>query len=234
LNTTQAPLDDEKVRQALSLAIDRDALAHKVLRDGQQPAYSLTPPGMPHYTPPHVLRTDLAEAKRLLAETAFGRDGATAKIELLYNTSDNLRLIAEALQQMWQRDLGIHVELLNQEYKVVLSERRAGHYQMILGDWVGDYLDASTFLDPWRSSSPNNFTGWSDSDYDASLFAAEREPDAATRADLMAKAERRLLEAAPVIPLYYNPHTYLLQTSVRGWHPTLLDRHPYKAVWLQP
>lgn len=234
LNTTHAPFDDERFRRALSLAIDRAALTTKVLRDGQQPAVSITPPGLPGYTPPSVARYDPVEAKRLLAETPYGHGQPMPTIQLLFNTSENLRVIAEALQGMWQRELGLNVQLINEEFKVVLSDRAAGHYQILLSDWVGDFLDPLTFLDPWRTDSANNHTGWGSVDYDALLFAAARNADPAARAAQLQQAETLLLSAAPIIPLYYNPHTFLLQPAVKGWYPTLLDHHPYKAVWLQP
>ncbi len=234
LNTRRPPLDDVRVRRALALAIDRTALVEKVLRAGQEPATAITPPGLPEYTPPTGLGTNPENARRLLADAGFANGQDLPPIELLFNTSENLRVIAEAIQEMWRRELGIRVQLVNQEYKVVLSQRRAGQYQLLLSDWVGDYLDATTFLDPWRTGSANNHTGWGSSEYDGLLFAAARTPDQASRAAQLRKAEALLLEAAPVIPLYYNTHTYLLQTSVKGWHSTLLDHHPYKDVWLEP
>jgi oligopeptide transport system substrate-binding protein len=234
LNTTRRPLDDDRVRRALSLAIDRDALVQHVLHGGQSPATAITPPGLPGYTPPSGPAFDANAAATLLAEAGYPRGQGLPTIELLFNSSENLRIVAEALQEMWRRELGVHVQLVNQEFKVVLSERRAGHYQLLLSDWVGDYLDASTFLDPWRSDSGNNHTGWSNVDYDALLFAAARNPDPAARTAQLEKAEALLLNAAPIIPLYYNAHTFLLQPAVKGWHPTLLDHHPYKSVWLEP
>jgi oligopeptide transport system substrate-binding protein len=134
---------------------------------------------------------------------------------------------------MWRRELGVNVRLLNQEMKTVLAERRSGRYQILLSDWVGDYRDASTFLDVWRGDSSNNHTGWSNADYDSLLFAAARTADPAARARLLQRAETLLLDAAPIIPLYFNPHVFLLQPSVHGWYPNVLDHHPYKSVWLQ-
>jgi oligopeptide transport system substrate-binding protein len=233
LNTTQPVLADARVRRALALAIDRSALVEKVLHGGQEPATAITPRGLPGYTPPPGLATDSAAARQLLSDAGYGPDHPLPHLILLFNTSENLRLVAEALQEMWRRELGITVELVNQEYKVVLSERRAGHFQLILGDWVGDYLDASTFLTPWQRDSPNNHTGWGSAEYDALLFAAMRDANLATRALAMQKAEALLLDAAPIIPLFYNAHTFLLQPSVKGWQPTLLDHHPYKDVWLE-
>jgi oligopeptide transport system substrate-binding protein len=85
----------------------------------------------------------------------------------------------------------------------------------------------------WRSDSGNNHTGWSNSNYDQLLDQAERATNPAARAGIFLKAETLLLTAAPIIPLYYNTHVFLLQPSVQGWHPTLLDHHPYKYVYLE-
>lgn len=233
LNVRQAPLNNEKVRRALALAVDRAAIVQKLLRGGQLPADSITPPGLPGYTPPRGPAPNLDAARALLAEAGYPGGRGLPPLEMLHNTSANNRLIAEAVQEMWRRDLGLDVRLVNQEYKVVLAERRAGRYQILLGDWVGDYLDATTFLDLWRGDSGNNHTGWASQDYDALLFAAARTADPAARAAQLQRAEAIVLAAAPVIPIYFNTHVFLAQPSVKGWHPTLLDHHPYKHVWLE-
>jgi len=233
-NTRQAPLNNERVRRALSLALDRTAIVEKVLRGGQLPATSLTPPGMPDYTPPDVVRSDVAAARALLTEAGFPGGKGLPTLEILFNTSGNHRLIAEAIQEMWRRELGIEVKMVNQEFKVVLAERRAGRFQILLSDWVGDYLDATTFLDLWRSDSGNNHTGWANSEYDALLFTAARNPDPVARAQQLQRAETIMLNAAPVAPIYFNTHVFLLHPAVKGWNSTLLDHHPYKHVWLEP
>lgn len=233
-NTRHAPLNNERVRRALSLAIDRTTIVEKVLRGGQLPATSLTPPGLPDYTPPDVVRSDPEAARALLAEAGFPGGKGLPALEILFNTSGNHRLIAEAIQEMWRRELGLDVKMVNQEFKVVLAERRAGRFQILLSDWVGDYLDATTFLDLWRSDSGNNHTGWANPEYDALLFSAARNPDPAARAQQLQRAEALMLNAAPAVPIYFNTHVFLLHPSVKGWNSTLLDHHPYKHVWLEP
>lgn len=232
-NIRRAPLGDERIRRALSLAIDRTALVEKVLRGGQIAAAAFTPPNLPGYTPPSAPLLDFNAARALLTEAGYPGGKGLPPLELLFNTSENHRLLAEAIQEMWRRELGVEVRLVNQEFKVTIAERSAGRYQIMISDWVGDYLDPSTFLDLFLSSSGNNHTGWSSSDYDARLFAAARSVDSSTRAVQLQQAEMLLLKAAPIAPLYYNSHLFLLHPSVRGWHPTLLDHHPYKHVWLE-
>ena len=233
LNLRRPPFGDDRVRRALSQAVDRAAIVEKILHGGQRAATAITPPGLAGYVPAAGLPTDFDAARRLLAAAGFSGGKGLPPIELLYNTSDNHHTLAEAVQEMWRRELGVEVRLVNQEFKGVLNERRTGNYQILLSDWVGDYLDPLTFLDLWRTDSGNNHTGWSNPAYDNLLFAAARATDPADRARQMQQAEALMLAAAPIIPLYYNTHVFLVQPSVKGWHPTLLDHHPYKHVWLE-
>ena len=233
-NTRRAPLDDARLRRALSLAIDRSVIAEKILRGGQTPATSFTPPGLPGYTPPVQPAHDLAEARRLLAAAGYGPGHPPPPLELLYNNSEILRLVAEAIQEMWRRDLGLEVQLVNQEYKVVFANRRTGNYQILLGDWVADYLDATTFLDLFRRDSGNNHTGWTSPAYDGLMRQADATADPAARAACLAQAERLMLEAAPVAPIYFNTHVYLLSPAVKNWRPSPMDHIDYRHVRLEP
>ncbi len=226
-------LNEPRVRRALALGIDRATIVGKVLRGGQLPAEAFTPPDTAGYTPAAHLTTDFAEARRLLADAGYPGGKGLPTFELLLGSSENHRLTAEAIQEMWRRELGVQVRLVTQEFKSVLAQRRTGNYQILFSDWVGDYLDPNTFLDVWRSDSGNNYTGWSSPAYDSLLRSASLTPDPAARLAFFQQAEKLLLDAAPFAPLYYNSHIFLLQPSVKGWHPTLLDHHPYKHVWLE-
>lgn len=233
LNVRKAPLNDVRVRRALALAVDRDTIAGKILPGGRAPAPTFVPPLLKGYTPPARQAYDLAAARQLLAEAGHAGGAGLPPIEILYNNSEILRLVAEAIQQMWHRDLGIEVRLVNQEYKSVFASRRAGDYQVLLGSWTADYLDATTFLDLWRSDSGNNHTGWSDPAYDALSNRANTIADPAARAAVLAQAEALVLDAAPIIPLYFNTHVYLLHPAVQGWHPTPTDHSDFRYVWLE-
>ena len=131
-------------------------------------------------------------------------------------------------------ELGVEVRLVNQELASLLEARRNGDFQILRGSWVADYDSPETYLDLFRTGSANNYTGWQDPAYDQALLAAARTPDREARFALLRQAETLLLEAAPVLPLFVNTHVYLLHPAVRGWHPTLLDRHPLKHVSLAP
>ena len=233
LNVHRAPLTDQRIRRALSLAIDREAIAQKILPGGRQAAPTLISSVIPGYTPPTRRAYDLAAARQLLAEAGHAGGAGLPPIEILYNNSEILRLVAEAIQQMWRRDLGLDIRLVNQEFKVVFASRRTGDYQILLGSWTADYLDATTFLDLWRSDSGNNHTGWADPAYDALSDQANRLADPAARGAVLAAAEALVLEAAPIIPIYFNTHVYLLHPAVRGWQPTPMDHSDYRYVWLE-
>jgi oligopeptide transport system substrate-binding protein len=232
LNVRNAPLDDVRIRRALSLAIDRDAIATKILPGGRQPA-PLSSRRFSSATRPRPAKPMTPEAaRRLLAEAGHAKGAGLPPIEILYNNSEILRLVGEAIQQMWSRELGVEVRLSNQEKKVVFANRRAGDYQVLLGSWTADYLDATTFLDMWLSDSGNNHTGWKSPAYDALAARALTIADPNARAAVLAEAETLVLDAAPIIPIYFNTHVYLLNPSVQGWQPTPMDHTDYRYVSL--
>jgi oligopeptide transport system substrate-binding protein len=233
INIARPGLGDVRVRQALSLALDREELVAALLPGGQQAATGFVPPGTGGYTPPPLLRHDLASATRLLAEAGYPGGTGLPVFEVLYNTSENHRRIAEVLQQQW-RALGVEVRLQNQDFASLLEARRSGDFQILRSSWVADYDDPLSFLTLFTRESANNFTAWSDPEYDRLVFEAARTSEASARHALYAAAETRLLADAPILPLYFNTHVYLIHPSVRGWFPTRLDRHPLKHVSLEP
>ena len=233
INTGRPGLNNPLIRRALALAVDRRAIVERILRGGQKPAEAFTPPGVDGYDPPPGLATDFDEARRLLVSAGYPGGKGLPAFELLFNDSENHRMIAEAVQEMWRRELGVEVRLVNEDLKSALTARRLGQYQIMRSAWIADYEDPASFLDVWRSDSGNNYTGWSNPEYDALLFAAARTPDAASRQKRLRQAESLLLQAVPIIPIYYYTHVFLKQPSVQGWYPTLLDHHPYKYVRLE-
>jgi oligopeptide transport system substrate-binding protein len=232
-NVTKPPLNDKRVRQALTMAIDREAIVKTVTRGGQLPAFNLVPPGTAGYTCRTLVKEDIAEAKRLLAEAGYPDGKGLPTIELLYNTLESHRTIAEAIQQMWKSKLGIEVRLVNQEWKVYLDAQRTLDYQICRASWIGDYVDPNTFLDMWLTGGGNNETGWSNPEYDRLIAEASRTADQQKRLEVFQKAEAILMDELPILPIYFYTVTRAIRPEVKGWFPTILDRHPYKFVYLE-
>ena len=232
-NVTRPPLNDKRVRKALALALDREALVRDVLHGGQKPAYVLSYPGAAGYEPRTRLKPDLAEARRLLAEAGYPGGKGFPGFEVLYNTLAIHREIAEAIQAMWRTGLGIDITLQNQEWKVYEDAEQHHNFQMTRAGWIADYIDPQAFLDIFETGSGNNFSGWSNPEYDRLLHAALAAKTEPERYECYQKMDAILTDECPVIPIYYYTHCYALNPKVRGWWPTLLDSHPWKYVYVE-
>ena len=220
------------MRQALTMAVDRKAIVETVTRGGQQPAYAFTPPDTKGYTSRAQVTFDVAGAKKLLAEAGYA-DGKGLTVEIHYNTSENHRAIAEAVQQMWKKSLGVDATLRNEEWKVYMASQNATNYVVSRSGWTGDYPDPSTFHETFLSNSGNNRTGWINAEYDRLVKEAACMVDEKARYENFQKAEAILLDEVPLLPIYYYTRVFLLHPSVKNWHPTFLDHHPYKHVYLE-
>lgn len=232
-NVNRPALQDSRIRRALGLTIDRVSLATNVLRGTKEPAYVFTPPGTAGFEPAPQFGYDPDGARALLAEAGHPSGRGLAPIEILYPTSDNGRIICEALQQMWRRELGIDVRLLNQEWKVYLDALTTQSYDVAWSAWVGDYVDPMTFLDQMVTDGGNNRTGWSSPRYDRLIEEVQRVTETDARNALFQEMEEILGAEAPIAPLYHYMVNYLLRPTVEGWYPTLLDIHPLQHVWLE-
>jgi oligopeptide transport system substrate-binding protein len=174
------------------------------------------------------------QARRLLAEAGYPGGRGFPTLNIMFNTLESHRAIAEAIQQMWKRDLNIDVELENQEWKVYIDNQRTLNYQVGRYAWIGDYVDPNSFLDMFLSNGGNNQTGWTNRAYDRLLAEAGQCAEPQQRYELFQKAEAILLDEAPMIPVYHYSHGFLIRPSLQGWYPTLLDHHPYKYLYLDP
>jgi len=233
LNTDRPPLDDVRVRRALSMAIDREQLTRTVMHGAVQPAWSITPPGTHGYQPPRVFDYDPAQARQLLEEAGYPDGRGWPGVELIYNTSESHLKIAVALQQMWKNALNIDVSLANQEWKVYLDSIDQMDFQMARRGWIGDYVDPNNFLDLFICGGGNNNTGFCDPRYDdLVLRLAPRAPTLAARYALFTEAETRLMDQMPIIPIYTYTSNHLIDRSVKGIPPNLMDFVNYRYVSL--
>jgi oligopeptide transport system substrate-binding protein len=229
-----------ELRRALSLAIDREIIAGKLLQDAALPAYGFVPPGTWDYTPqrpdwaswPREKR--LAEARRLYAAAGYSA-AQPLQVELRFNTSEDHRRVATVIAAMWKQNLGVQTRLVNEEWKVFLQNRRArAQTEVFRGGWIGDYDDAGAFLNILRSFDGKNDEGYASRDYDALLEQAQARPDPAQRRRLLEQAENLMLGDMPVLPIYWYESKHLVKPWVAGWRDNALDIHYSKDLRVLP
>jgi len=227
-NVTRKPLNDPRVRRALSLAIDQQSLIDSVL-PGYTKSYAMVPP-MAGYHPPQVLKFDPAAAKALMAEAGFAEGKGFPRLKILLASKETAATMAQAIQSMWREHLGIEVEIENKEWTAYLAAMQGLDYDFAASGWIGDYLDPLTFLEMWMPGNGNNNTGWDHKEFAELIQASFKETDADARFRILEKAEKILVDEVPALPLAWYSRNYLLDPRVKGWNPLLLDNHPYQKV----
>jgi oligopeptide transport system substrate-binding protein len=232
-NTLVPPFNDVRVRRALAMALDREILVKDVTKGLETPAYTFTRDGMGGFVCSTRIPYDVAEARRLLAEAGYPGGKGFPVVNLLYNTSENHRAIAEAAQQIWRKTLNIDVELYNQEWKVYLDNMHLKNYQMCRAGLIIDPYDPAIYLRVFRTGFGYNDTGWSNPEYDRLLQEADASVDNARRFELFQRAEAILLREMPILPVYFYTRHYLMVPEVRDWPDNLIDRLPLGQAFLQ-
>ncbi|MCI1965923.1 MAG: peptide ABC transporter substrate-binding protein [Oscillospiraceae bacterium] len=230
-NTKKAPFDNEKVRQALSLVIDRNYIVEKITKAGQIPADAFVSTGVSDADSSKEFRevggsyfsvkdedyeANVAKAKQLLAEAGYpdGKDFPT--FEYSYNTNSGHKAIAEALQNIWKEELGINCTIASQEWAVFIDNRHKGNFEICRHGWIADYNDPISYLDMWMTTSGNNDAHWSNTEYDALIAKAKGTGDQAVRMQAMHDAETILMKEMPVCPIYFYTDVYLLNPNITG------------------
>ncbi|MBP1763510.1 MAG: oppA 2 [Firmicutes bacterium] len=241
-NTTKPPLDDPKVRKALSLAINREALIQHVTKGEQKPALAWVPYGLADAEAAADFRivggnylndNDIAAARRLLADAGYPDGRGLPSITLLYNTNEMHKAIAEAVQEMWKKNLGVTVTLTNQEWKVFLNSRHKGDYQIARHGWIGDYADPMTFIDMFMSDSGNNDAQYRNPDYDRLVRAAKLASDPAVRMQTMHAAEQMLFDDAVIAPVYFYTRPLLIRPNIKGVLHSVLGVVYFKEAYIE-
>ena len=204
-----------------------------ITKGGQIPAYNFTPPDTNGYTARARISYDVERARELLATAGFPGGKDFPSLELIYNTDEGHRSIAIALQEMWKQALNINITLSNNDWKVYLDRESNLDYDLSRAGWIGDYLDPTNFLDLFVTGGGNNRTGWSNPHYDELINQAAMTGEQEARYEILQAAEKILLEAVPVAPVYTYTRVRLIDPSVKGWADNILDQHPYKYVYLE-
>jgi oligopeptide transport system substrate-binding protein len=240
INTSKPPFNDKRIRQAMSLAINREAITDKVLKSGEIPAYSFVPPGTPNYAsgPSYMqwkqnsYKERLAQANKLMGEAGYGPD-KPLKFTLSYNTSENHKRIAIAVAAMWKQ-IGVQAELFNSEVKVHYDALKSGDFQVGRAGWIADYPDPQNFLFLLEARSGTlNYGRYDNADFNGLMDKAGVTSDLEARAMLMAKAEAQAMEDQPVIPIYYYVSKNLVSQQVVGWVDNARDSHPVRFLDLK-
>jgi ABC-type oligopeptide transport system substrate-binding subunit len=232
---SEAPLANRSLRQALSMAIDREALV-RVLGRGEQPAYGLVPDGLNNYTPARADWKSLAaderigEARDLYATAGYSQE-KPLRITLLYDAGDFHETIALAVSEMWRENLGVEVRLDKREWKYFLATRHnRADWQVMRFAWVGDFDHPAAFADIFRSTSPQNLPGYENERYDQLLAEAEATVEPSAQMRLYAAAEALMLEDAPIAPLYFYVSKHLVSPEISGFESNVFDRHPSRYL----
>lgn len=232
-NTSRAPLDDSRIRHALSLAIDRAALAASVLQGSRAPARALTPPGTGGYTARAAVETNLEEARQLLIAAGHPGGKGLAAIDIQCRNDEIMPRLAEALQQMWQRDLGVRTTISQVEQKTWIQNQQTLNYGISTAAWTADFPDPVTFLGMFTANSAYNWTGWKHPEYEKLLNAAAETANPKQRFEILQQAEALLLMEAPIAPLYFGAQTFLIHPAVKGWDPAPLVFRRFQKVELK-
>lgn len=228
--TQKAPFDDWRVRKAFTLAIDSPYIVEQITQSGEVPAAGFVPAGIYDADPAgkdfrttggnyweipttdEIYAKNVAEAKALLAEAGYPNGEGFPVVTYLYNTSDAHKAIGEALQQMWQKELGVTVQLQNQEWNAFLENRKNGEYQIARNGWIADYNDPISFLDMWMTGGGNNDAQYSVAEYDAAIAEAKASADPAVRMAAMHKAEDLIMGRDWALgPIYFYTQKYMMQ-----------------------
>ncbi|MGI6763995.1 MAG: peptide ABC transporter substrate-binding protein [Anaerovoracaceae bacterium] len=236
--TQKEPFDDPRVREAFSLVIDRNYIVNQISRAGETPAGGYVPNGIYDAEGPgsdfrevggdyysmddadYAAKCD--RARELLAEAGYPNGEGFPIVEYLYNTHDNHRAIGEALQNMWQTELGVQVTLTNQDWAVFIDTRKNGDFTFARHGWIADYNDPITFLDMWITTSGNNDAQYNNSEYDALIAKAKATVDVTERMSIMHEAEDMLMAEHVVAPIYFYTQPYMVADDLQGWYYTPL------------
>ncbi|CDG98937.1 oligopeptide transport protein (ABC superfamily, peri_bind) [Xenorhabdus bovienii str. puntauvense] len=216
-NTQKPPFNDVRVRQALSLAVDRDIIANKVLGQGQRPAYTLLPPkigGFDFQQPDYASWTQkqrIEKAKSLLNEAGFNQNNPL-RFNLLYNTSEAHKKIAIAVSSMWKKNLGVDAVLQNQEWKVMLDNKYQGKFDVARYGWIGDYNSPMSFLNIFMSDSTQNSSKYSNKDFDKLVIKA----GVTNKKDYYQQAVDIFTDDSPVITVYYYVNAKMVKPYLGG------------------
>lgn len=230
-NTRKPPFDDGRVRRALSMAVDRDWIARRLMGTGERGAFGLIPPVLGGRNPDVFAQEQKPAAiRRLLASAGYG-PAHHLVFDVRFNSGGDHWRIAVALAAMWA-PYGVEARLLNSESALHFAALRIGDFQLARSGWIADVPAAENFLSVHLSDAGAiNYAGFHDPAYDALVAHALATADPARRRALIDAAKRRLLRAAPILPVYHYVSRSLVAADVRGWQDNAMNIHPSRLLY---
>jgi oligopeptide transport system substrate-binding protein len=222
INVRKKPFEDIRIREALNLAYDRETMATKILKLGELPAYGMVPPGTANYPGRAALRfKDMAPSARLtraegLMRAAGYGPGRTLHVTFSTTTNAITKRTLAPIQEMWKK-IYVDVEFVPSDTPANYQKLARGDFELGSAVWVGDFDDASNFLDVLRTGAGNNYGRYSSRAYDAALDAADKERDSTKRGVLLTQAEQIMLDDYPLVFARFGVTTALVQPYVKGW-----------------
>lgn len=229
------PFADVRVRQALSMAVDKRPVVENVTRLGEPITSNYIPVGVfEGYESPPGLPYDVKRAQQLLAEAGYPGGRGWPRISLLYNTGAHHADVAQIVRRQWLENLGIDLELEGVELKIFGERLHNKHYAIARASWIGDYMDPSTFTDKYITNGGNNDSGWSNKDYDRLLAeAAAVATNPKLRLEKLRQAEKILLDEQPIIPVYHYVNADLRRARVKGIRENPRNNVNFRDVYVE-
>jgi oligopeptide transport system substrate-binding protein len=228
------PLADARIRQALTMSVDKRAIVETITRLGEAPADKYIPPGIfAHFESPPGMGFDIPRAQKLLADAGYPGGRGFPQLSLLYNNEANHGDIAQNVRRQWIDNLGIDFKPEPVEIKTFRERLHKKDYAIARASWFGDYNDVSTFTDKYLSNSENNDSDWQNARYDQLCAQAEVEPDADKRLRLLEQAENLINTELPIIPIYYYVNSYLFRENVKGLPMNVRNMVNFKSIYVE-
>jgi oligopeptide transport system substrate-binding protein len=241
INTKRPPMNDKRVREAFNMAIDKEGLA--LYRKTATALTTFVPAGVVAGYPKIMgAPFDPARAKALMVEAGYKDDAGNydpskfpiSDVEITYNTLDTNRQVAEYLQAQWKQNLGLTLPIKNMEFRTFLVTRANLDYKgLARSGWIADYVDPFSFLNIFYTPAGDNGTGWWDPVYVKMLDDANHNHNPQERFELLGKAEKYLLDAAPIIPLMTRSTDWMKKPYVKGMYPNPGTLHAWKYVYIE-
>lgn len=240
MNNKRKPFDDSRVRNALSMALDRESIANNVIKSGSTPAVAYVPIGMPEGKRDFrdvggtLIEENIEKAKALLAEAGYPDGKGFPGFEIMISANEKTKAIVDACVEMWKKNLNIsNIEVRSVESKIASERRRSYDFDMTFSGWYGDFLDPMTFLELATSKSGQNSMQYSNQEYDKLIEEVNSSGDENERMDKMHEAEKILMKDMPLMPINVEGSTYLENPKIKGVFRNILNLVDFKWTYIE-